>query len=418
MTDWPRGTPLGPRWRLGDDIHWGVVIPAGDRRAIVGGFSGTMTGFDLEKMVTPTTGTADELTRLAELAAGRRIMSQGSVVPISSTEWTERWEQLRHSRDLPSPTPATTTARIKPVPDGRKSENRPPALSSPPVDYALQSCALELAGGRGRENRFGEVLTSSSRSVFRFHGPLPLASASLPSLTVVGPGRSDPSGDLPPAGEESPGDRDVLGRSDTTPSLAHIRSSHSDASLPHDSPVPGAAWIPRPLFLEIRPRDVCEAVTEVARVASGSSFDLESSSLEDRTLLSAFYDLSTLASTAGGVFTSFGDLPSINNQGNVAFVGNSNSGNGIWTAGLNGQLTNVTAAFTANDDSRTYGRGVAINDLNQIVARDQIGTEFDVRQWDGNHPNQHIDLFKHPAHGDEFAGRPVRLGRTHPHRHE
>ena len=110
VTDWPRGTPLGPRWGLGDDIHWGVVIPAGDRRAIVGGFSGTMTGFDLEKMVTPTTGTADELTRLAELAAGRRIMSQGSVVPISSTEWTERCEQLRHSRDLPSPTRAIPAA--------------------------------------------------------------------------------------------------------------------------------------------------------------------------------------------------------------------------------------------------------------------------------------------------------------------
>ena len=61
-------------------------------------------------MVTPTTASADEMTRLAELAAGRRIMSQGSVVPISSTEWTDRWEQLRHTQDAPSRTPAATPA--------------------------------------------------------------------------------------------------------------------------------------------------------------------------------------------------------------------------------------------------------------------------------------------------------------------
>ena len=120
-------------------------------------------------------------------------------------------------------------------------------------------------------------------------------------------------------------------------------------------------------------------------------------SLEDRTLLSAFYNLTTLASTAGGVFTGFGDLPSINNQGVVAFVGNSDSGNGIWTADLGGQLTNVTAAFTANNDGRTYGRGVAINDSNQIVAHDQIGTGYYVREWDGNNPNNFTDLFKYPA---------------------
>ena len=55
--------------------------------------------------MTPTTPSVDEMTRLAELAAGRRIMSQGSVVPISSTEWTERWEQLRHDQEAHSPMP-------------------------------------------------------------------------------------------------------------------------------------------------------------------------------------------------------------------------------------------------------------------------------------------------------------------------
>jgi hypothetical protein len=110
VTDWPSGSPLGPVSSLRDTIHWGVVIPAGDRRAIVGGFSGRITGFDPEKTVTPTTASVDAMTRLVELAAGRRIMSQGSVVPISSTEWTQRWEQLRPTQDAPSRTPAATPA--------------------------------------------------------------------------------------------------------------------------------------------------------------------------------------------------------------------------------------------------------------------------------------------------------------------
>src|SRR6185312_11241295 len=125
-----------------------------------------------------------------------------------------------------------------------------------------------------------------------------------------------------------------------------------------------------------------------SRAASGRRTGLRpwAQLLEDRTVLSAFYDLTTLASTAGGVFTSFGDLPSINDQGVVAFVGNTNSGNGIWTAGLSGTLTDVTATFAANNDGRTYGRGVAINDSGQIVARDQVGTDFYVREWNADQP--------------------------------
>jgi hypothetical protein len=108
FTHWPSGSPLGPASSLHATIHWGVVILTGDRRAIVGGFSGRITGFDLETMVTPAAASVDEMIRLAELAPGRRIMSQGSVVPISSTEWTERWEQLRHTQDARSRTPAAT----------------------------------------------------------------------------------------------------------------------------------------------------------------------------------------------------------------------------------------------------------------------------------------------------------------------
>ena len=122
--------------------------------------------------------------------------------------------------------------------------------------------------------------------------------------------------------------------------------------------------------------------------------------LEDRTLLSTtnpFYALTTLASTGGdGQFTSFGNLPSINNQGRVAFVTNGPSGNGIYLAGQ-GELSNVTATFTSNNDSRTYGRGVAINDTNAIVATDHIGTLYYVRLWDGNSFDQDTDLLVTPS---------------------
>ena len=82
---------------LGADLLWGVDIPAGDRRAIVGGFTGTVRGFDLEKIVSPTAARIEDLTMLAEVAAGRRIMNEGQVVPLSSTEWTDRWKELKRN---------------------------------------------------------------------------------------------------------------------------------------------------------------------------------------------------------------------------------------------------------------------------------------------------------------------------------
>jgi hypothetical protein len=123
--------------------------------------------------------------------------------------------------------------------------------------------------------------------------------------------------------------------------------------------------------------------------------------LEDRTLLSAtnpFYNLTTLASTGGSsLFTSFGDLPSINNRGDVAFVGNTSTGNGLWIAGRNGTLANITPTFSGNNDGRTYGRQASINDNDQVVARDQLGTQYLVRRWTGTIPDQHVDLFHTPV---------------------
>jgi hypothetical protein len=39
------------------------------------------------------------LVRLAELAAGRRILEGGQVVPLDSTEWAERWDRHQQRGD-------------------------------------------------------------------------------------------------------------------------------------------------------------------------------------------------------------------------------------------------------------------------------------------------------------------------------
>jgi hypothetical protein len=46
-------------------------------------------------MTTPAPGAAEDLVRLAELAAGRRILPAGQVIPLNSAEWAERWERLQ-----------------------------------------------------------------------------------------------------------------------------------------------------------------------------------------------------------------------------------------------------------------------------------------------------------------------------------
>ncbi len=95
LADWRTKTPAGPVWDLRSGIRFAPVMPPGDRRVIVGGFGGSLDAYDLKRMLTPATQSAEELLRLAELAAGRRILSNGNVVPLSSSEWAERWQQLR-----------------------------------------------------------------------------------------------------------------------------------------------------------------------------------------------------------------------------------------------------------------------------------------------------------------------------------
>jgi hypothetical protein len=70
--------------------------------------------------------------------------------------------------------------------------------------------------------------------------------------------------------------------------------------------------------------------------------------LEDRICLSAFYDpLTTLSSTAKGPFTSFGDLVSVNDVGDAAFVGNTAQGSGIYVVKAESDTpVNINPAFS------------------------------------------------------------------------
>ena len=95
LTDWRTKTPAGPLWPLKRNINLALDIPAGDGRVIVGGFSGSLVGYDLKAMVTPATAPVEELVRFAELTAGRRILTGGNVVPLTSVEWADRWQHLR-----------------------------------------------------------------------------------------------------------------------------------------------------------------------------------------------------------------------------------------------------------------------------------------------------------------------------------
>ena len=95
VTDWRTRTPAGPCWNLKGYIRLAMELSAENRRAIVGGFSPSLVAYDLEAMTTPITGTAEKLVEYAELVSGRRILSAGNIVPLTSAEWAERWQRLQ-----------------------------------------------------------------------------------------------------------------------------------------------------------------------------------------------------------------------------------------------------------------------------------------------------------------------------------
>ncbi|WP_148597944.1 FG-GAP-like repeat-containing protein [Aquisphaera giovannonii] len=125
--------------------------------------------------------------------------------------------------------------------------------------------------------------------------------------------------------------------------------------------------------------------------------------LEPRTLLSAFYALTSVASTAGGRFTGFGNLPATSRNGNIAFVGS--TGNAFGDSGIYVQesgstsLVNINPTFSA-DPSRSFGRQAAINNDGLVTAREQQNTDpsqFRVREWNSNTPDSNTILSRIPT---------------------
>jgi hypothetical protein len=111
VVDCRTGAPMAPPLPGSQQqLNLRVVVPHNNSRAVVSGFSGSLLGHDLRAVLTPTTGSIDEITLRAELASGQRVHETGSLVQLSATEWSERWEQL--SRDYPT----TTKAKVPPAP--------------------------------------------------------------------------------------------------------------------------------------------------------------------------------------------------------------------------------------------------------------------------------------------------------------
>lgn len=136
--------------------------------------------------------------------------------------------------------------------------------------------------------------------------------------------------------------------------------------------------------------------------------------LEDRTLLSAFYDLAVLADTTADVpitFRKFGDLVTISNQvhtataatapvGTVAFVGftdrdhNGDFESGLWVAPAGYLPTNINPSFS-DTDGRDFGRAVDLNDNGVLIGRDRYNgapAQYFVRKWSQGEADQRTNI--------------------------
>src|SRR5262245_23902597 len=130
--------------------------------------------------------------------------------------------------------------------------------------------------------------------------------------------------------------------------------------------------------------------------------------LEDRTVLSVFYDLEVLAKTGdqtatGETINSIDPLISMNDNGRVAFVADVSGSSGTGSSVLvdDGASPSSLISFANPNSLRTFAFP-QINNAGQVVVRDRISTLNDsfVRTWDSNNPGQ----FNIVAGTNETAG--------------
>ncbi|SEO08290.1 Peptidase_C39 like family protein [Duganella sp. CF517] len=87
--------------------------------------------------------------------------------------------------------------------------------------------------------------------------------------------------------------------------------------------------------------------------------------------LAADYSYEVISKTGDQGLLSFGDAPSINDAGMVAFIGRLAAGDGVFVnSGAGGRLENLAAGFAGAN--RTFGRAVQLNNHGVVIARDQV----------------------------------------------
>lgn len=115
--------------------------------------------------------------------------------------------------------------------------------------------------------------------------------------------------------------------------------------------------------------------------------------LEDRTLLSGFYNYDVIAQTGKAGLSGILQGASINDAGKVAFVGQYQdasgdpAGEGIFV-GDGSSLSDITFSSYPTDPNRTFGAGVKINKNDEVAAVDRYsfggGSVWNLRTWNAD----------------------------------
>ena len=98
LSDAKTGAPIAPPLFGGEATNLRVNIPPDGRRAIVSGLAPAVVGYDLPALTTPTAEGLDDLLARAELVACARVMENLDLMPLTPSEWADRWE---HRPDRP-----------------------------------------------------------------------------------------------------------------------------------------------------------------------------------------------------------------------------------------------------------------------------------------------------------------------------
>jgi Ca2+-binding RTX toxin-like protein len=103
--------------------------------------------------------------------------------------------------------------------------------------------------------------------------------------------------------------------------------------------------------------------------------------------MSDFYELIAKTGnsiTSLGPLTGFGDSPSINDLGNIAFVGKSGTATDLLVGNGLGNITNLSVPYP-----NIFSKAVQINNQGKVVARDSLGGPSAVRVWNYNNPTNY-----------------------------